>query len=107
MSIEAVNWAFGLKLQPIEKFVLVALANRMNAETGRCDPSLARLSEDTGFSRSSIKRALDRLAALKLIDRETRAGERSIYRLTRSPQTRSPQNRVPPEPGSTRTGPRF
>jgi Helix-turn-helix domain len=53
---------------PTARFVLVALANRMNTKSGRCDPSYEELGQDTGFSRSAVASAIDELWHAGLID---------------------------------------
>lgn len=62
MSAEHVGWAFRQQeLSPTRKLVLVALADRCNKDTLRCDPSIRRLIEDTGLGRRTIFRALEEL----------------------------------------------
>jgi hypothetical protein len=65
-----VAWAFKQKnLPPTRKFVLVALAERCNKDTLRCDPSIERLSEDTCLNERSVRRALADLCESGLIGR--------------------------------------
>lgn len=62
MSAEHVGWAFRQKgLSPTRKLVLVALADRCNKDTLRCDPSIKKLMDDTGLARMTIFRALESL----------------------------------------------
>lgn len=62
MSAEHVGWAFRQKgLAPTRKLVLVALADRCNKDTLRCDPSIRKLMEDTGLARTTVFRALESL----------------------------------------------
>lgn len=73
MSAAHVAWAFAQKgLTPTRKFVLVALADRCNKDTLRCDPSVNRLSEDTGLARPTVFRALEDLESLGLVERVER-----------------------------------
>jgi biotin operon repressor len=58
MSFEAMAWAVKQKLPVKQKIVLLMLADRINKDTGRCDPSIPRLAEDCGMSESSVKEAL-------------------------------------------------
>lgn len=58
MSAEHVGWAFRQPLPATRKFVLVALADRCNKDTLRCDPSMSRVAEDTGLDRSTVIRAI-------------------------------------------------
>src|SRR5262245_23039768 len=84
MSIDAINWAFKLELEPSEKLVLLALANRLNGETGRCDPSLSCLEKDTGLSRATVARTLIQLSDCGWIEREKRGTATTVYRLLTS-----------------------
>lgn len=61
MSFEAMTWAVKKQLPTNQKMVLLMLANRTNSDTGRCDPSHQRLSEDCGMSVSTVKRAISQL----------------------------------------------
>ena len=72
MSRIATDWAFSLQLPGMQKLVLLALANRHNGETRRCDPSLARLATDCGLSKGTILRALTSLAQRGLLKQERR-----------------------------------
>lgn len=59
------------------KFVLLALANRHNQETGRCDPSVERIADDMQISHRSVKYGLRELETLKVIqtvERKQRTG---------------------------------
>ena len=55
------------KLSPIEKSVYFCLVSYMNRETGKCFPRYATISKDLGISRTSIHRAVHRLAKLHLL----------------------------------------
>jgi len=59
------------------RLVLLALADRHNQETGRCDPSLSRIEKDTKIGERTIRKALRELEALKVIvtvERKQRTG---------------------------------
>lgn len=71
MSYKATNWAYDLPILGPQKFVLVALAD-MADEAGSCYPSHSRLSQMTGLSASTVKRALERLEEGEYIRRERR-----------------------------------
>lgn len=58
MSFEAMAWAVRQKLPVKQKIVLLMLADRVNKDTGRCDPSIPRLAEDCGMSETSVKEAI-------------------------------------------------
>lgn len=69
MSLAYTVWAFQQDgLTGTEKFVLVALADRVN-EDGECWPSIERVARDTSFGERTVKRAIARLVALGLIER--------------------------------------
>lgn len=76
MSFEAMAWAVKWKLPAQQKLVLIMLANRTNADTGRCDPSHKKLSRDCGMSADSVKRAIANLelGGLLSIVRRTHEG---------------------------------
>lgn len=87
MSLTALRAAFGhvesVKLTPSASLVLLCLANRHNQETGRCDPSLGRISTDTGLSERAVRSALRELEAKRLITtthrtRRTGLGKRNM-----------------------------
>ncbi|SFM76544.1 helix-turn-helix domain-containing protein [Shimia aestuarii] len=72
MSIVASKWARGLDLKSGPKAVLLALADRLNDTTGRCDPSIKKICADTGLKRTAVKSALKKLAMLGLLTVERR-----------------------------------
>lgn len=71
LSTRALRAAFShiaaQKMALPSRLVLLALANRHNQETGRCDPSLSRISEDTQLSERAVRGALRELEKLRLI----------------------------------------
>ena len=90
MSIRAINWAFheiaygrGADLTPSAALTLIALAHCHNQETGRCDPSLARLAEKTGLAERTVRlslRALEKAGLLATFHRKisTHRGRRYL-----------------------------
>jgi len=54
MSIHAVSWALRQDLPPVAKFVLVALCERANSETGQCWPGLDDVAKSVSLSPRSI-----------------------------------------------------
>jgi len=63
MSFKLVAWAMEQKTgSPTKKWVLVALANVANHHTGRCDPSIEHLAEETELGESTVRRLLKELA---------------------------------------------
>jgi hypothetical protein len=55
-------WAVEQPVAGTQKLVLVLLGNRHNHDTGRCDPSLARIAKDAGLGRDCIIEAVKALA---------------------------------------------
>lgn len=77
MCIESLRWAFTVPgLTTSEGFVLVALAWHHNAATGRCDPSVHLLMEDTRLSRRAVQGALRSLEERELIASASGGGGR-------------------------------
>jgi hypothetical protein len=70
MSHKATHWAWTVKdISSSEKLILLALADRHNADTGDCFPSLDRIAEDTCTSRDTARRATQSLEQKGLISR--------------------------------------
>ena len=67
MSHKATVWAFSQKLPALQKLVLIVLADRHNGDTGRCDPSMERISEDCGMSKRSVRSAIRSLETAGII----------------------------------------
>ena len=71
MSHKATHWAWSVKdISASEKLILLALADRHNADTGDCFPSLDRIAEDTCSSRNTVRRATQALEDKGLIKRQ-------------------------------------
>lgn len=81
MSYATTSWAMNVDadITPVERFVLSALADFRNTETGLCCPSYSKVSAKTGYSLSSVKRAIKRLATLGLIVLKHRFNSSSIF----------------------------
>jgi DNA-binding transcriptional ArsR family regulator len=70
MSFQMMAWAVAQTTgSPTRKAVLLALANRVNHDTGRCFPSIERLVEETELSDRTVRRALDDLEEAGFIER--------------------------------------
>jgi len=67
VSAKATFWAWAQALPATQKLVLVALAHRHNPDTGRCDPSVAKMASDCGLGRTAVKDALKALGEKGLI----------------------------------------
>lgn len=71
MSYQLMAWAAQQTTgSATRKAVLLALANRANHDTGRCDPSVERICEETELAERSVRQALADLADTGLIQRE-------------------------------------
>ena len=82
MSHKANTWAWEQDLPALQKIVLLALADRHNADTGRCDPSIKRVAENCGMSHRSVQSAIRQLTAKGLITpTPRRSGEKSLSNL--------------------------
>lgn len=60
MSLDATIWAWKQDIRPLEKLVLLSLADRAD-EFNVCFPSLTRLCSDTGLARSSVVKFIEAL----------------------------------------------
>lgn len=81
MSMTALRAAFAhvanVEMGIPSKLVLLSLADHHNQETGRCDPSIARLQKATGLSERAIRKAIRELEVLRLVttvERKQRTG---------------------------------
>lgn len=75
-------WAVKQRLPVKQKIVLLMLADRVNKDTGRCDPSIARLADDCGMSSTSVKEAIRTLKEAGLIvAHERRLGDVNLPNL--------------------------
>jgi DNA-binding transcriptional ArsR family regulator len=72
MSVQAMTWAWEQHLDPSDKLVLLALANRTNHETGVCYPGQKLLAKECSMSDRSVRRHLKNLEDLGLIERRAR-----------------------------------
>ena len=62
MSLPAFGWAWDQHTgSPTRKAVLLSLANAHNGQTGRCDPGIALICEDTELGSTAVKNALKEL----------------------------------------------
>lgn len=77
MSMKAMSWSINQKIKtPLDKLVLIMLADFHNGESGQCNPSISAICEKTGASRSTVKRALENLSQQGYIVIKSRAGFR-------------------------------
>lgn len=85
MSVHATQWALAQSASPSARIVLIALADYADAE-GVCFPSVDALSEKSGVSPRTVKRAIAALSEAGLVrreDRRARGGRfiANVYRL--------------------------
>jgi len=66
---------------PSERLVGYMLADHLNDSTGRCDPSIALLAEETGLAPRSVNRSIRRLEEMGHITIVPKLGARNSYRL--------------------------
>lgn len=64
-----------------ERSVMVALILHRNGDTGRCDPSVPGLAQETGLSRWSVMRAITELEDRGMVETDKRRGIRTTYTL--------------------------
>lgn len=67
-------------LRTTEKFVLLVLADHAGPD-GRCSPSETRIASLVESSERTVRRAIERLEELGLVEVERRPGQNSTYRL--------------------------
>lgn len=72
MSHVATAWAIRQELPALQKLVLILLADRHNADTGVCFPSIKRVARDAGMSEKSVRRAVGELIDKKFISARQR-----------------------------------
>lgn len=81
MSIEVIAWAWKCQLRPLEKYLLLAIADHANDETFLAWPSLSHLTKKTGLARTSVWRIVDRLIQLGLLERVAADRASTTYRV--------------------------
>jgi hypothetical protein len=88
-----------------ERIVLVAILAHRNGDSGRCDPSLARLAGQTGMTERGVRLVIRRMEAAGYLLSNRREGRSTCYSIAvPTPERGSPRNDVPP--GSEFRGPR-
>lgn len=104
MSLKLMStvWERELPKSPVERFVLVTLADYANDEDNRCWPSVAAICRRTGLSDRTVQRAIRALEVGGFIDvsvggRDAKTGSKraSVYTFVEPPKgdTRSPSIR--------------
>lgn len=106
MSNAVLNWAWGCRLPPRPKFVLVALADRAD-EAGLCWPGLSDICSRTGMSRRRVLAALHELEAAGAVQIRTggpRQSNRYVLGIGREIDTRAECGRTAAVPVRNRCG---
>lgn len=82
MSNKALDWAWSVQgLNPVEKLVLVSLADQANKDTWQCNPGLELLRKRTCASLRGIRNAIGVLIGRGLVMRDLREGIGATYTL--------------------------
>ncbi len=71
MSVAATNWAWGQKLKPTPKLILMALADAAN-ECGICWPSVSTVADKCCVSMRTVRRVMRKLIERRLLLAEQR-----------------------------------
>lgn len=80
MSLDALRWAFSLAgISPVEKLVLLALADRWNHDTRQCWPSLTDIARRCCLAERTVRRALRTLEDRRLVSTTHRVGETGVF----------------------------
>lgn len=66
MSVDAIMWAWSQPINPTEKLVLLAMADRAD-EYCRCKPSQERLQSYTGLDEESIQKCIESMCQQQII----------------------------------------
>lgn len=80
MSLDATRWAWQQKVTPMQKLVLLSLADRAD-EYHRCFPSTARLISDTGCHRTTVFESIQALEELGVLVVQRVIGKGNIFTL--------------------------
>lgn len=95
MSFEAAAWAIKQKTEtPVEKLVLIALADCYNKNNSRCDPSKAHIAEIALCSERYVSGAIASLVEQGFISVDRKTGRRSNYNINMTPELSSPHPRT-------------
>ena len=83
MSIKALAWAWEYETgDPLEKLVLLCVADHMNDSMGQAWPSVQRICELCGCSRSTALRKLKQLEEKGVVTRKKRFNKTDIIVMT-------------------------
>jgi hypothetical protein len=83
MSAKLVGWALEQpNLTPMEKLLLVVLADHFNDQEGAAWPSQERIAKMMGLSTRQVRRIQIELINKGHLEVETRTGQSNLYRMT-------------------------
>jgi hypothetical protein len=89
MSTTVMGKAWPITVTPVQKLVLISLADQAN-DDGICWPGVASMAKRTCLSERSVQRALRELSHLGLLTITLRPGRSTVYRVTAGGVTESP-----------------
>lgn len=81
MSNDATKWAWKQKCPPMEKLILVLLADHLNGKTAQLNPGTKKLCEESGLTRQGVFNQIERLETRGLLFVEHCKGKVNRYRL--------------------------
>lgn len=80
MSIEALDWAFKLRIRDASvKLTLLAICNHYNKKHWGCWPSLALLEKETGLSERTVRRCIRKLERWGMVISGERPGTSNFF----------------------------
>ena len=72
MSVKAMSWAFGMKIEPVKKIILLSLADCADDHGKSCFPGYALLADKSSVCTKTIKRNINKLVDMGLITKTVR-----------------------------------
>lgn len=104
MSTTVMGRVWPLSVTPVQKLVLISLADQAN-DDGVSWPGVASMAKRTCLAERSVQRALRELVALGLVVIKERPGRSSVYVVTTGGVTKSPPSESHPK-GVSQSHPR-
>jgi DNA-binding transcriptional regulator YhcF (GntR family) len=86
MSLKALSWAWEQAIPPIQKLVLVAIADYANTDA-KTWYSVSSIAKKCNIHATTASRALHSLEAAKLVSIEARPNKTNVYSLPLTPQS--------------------
>lgn len=81
MSVKNMTWAWDLDMPPVEKLVLLAIADHTNDQDNTCWPSFTHLQKKTGLSRPTISRKIEWLVSKHVLAKIGQKYQATLYQL--------------------------